>query len=58
TLKVYNLLGEEVATLVDEIQVSGFKFEEWNASALPSGVYVCRMTAGSFTTTIKLLLMR
>ncbi|TAK61671.1 MAG: T9SS type A sorting domain-containing protein, partial [Bacteroidetes bacterium] len=58
TLKIYNTLGEEVATLVDEMQDAGFKTQEWNASSLPSGIYFYKMTAGSFTATRKLLLVK
>ncbi len=57
-LKVYNMLGVEVATLVDELQVSGYKFVEWDASRLPSGVYTYRLQAGGFSETKKLLLLR
>ncbi len=58
TLKVYNVLGEEVATLVEGLQVSGYKFVEWEASELPNGIYLCRLTAGSYSATIKLVFMK
>jgi photosystem II stability/assembly factor-like uncharacterized protein len=58
TLRIYNLIGQEVATLVDEIQDAGFKQVEWNASQLPSGLYVYRLTAGDFTDAKKLLLVK
>jgi hypothetical protein len=63
-LKVFNLLGQEVEKLVDEIQDAGFKSQVWNASGLPSGVYYYRLNAIrqdgylSYTNTKKLLLLR
>jgi hypothetical protein len=57
-LKVFNLLGEEVATLVNEELPPGTHLHQWNAGAMPSGVYFYRLQAGSFTETKKLLLLR
>jgi len=45
TLKVYNLLGQEVAVLVDEFQDAGYKSVEWNAGYFSSGVYIYRIIA-------------
>ena len=58
SLKVSDLLGREVASLVNEILPSGTYVVRWNASAMPSGVYLCRLTSGSFRGTKKLLLLK
>jgi hypothetical protein len=57
-LKVYNMLGQEAATLVNEKREAGKHTVEFDASRLTSGVYFYRIQAGSFTQTKKLLLLR
>jgi len=58
SLKVYNLLGQEVATLVEEEMRPGSYDVTWDAGGFASGVYLYRLTAGAFTETRKLTLMR
>jgi uncharacterized delta-60 repeat protein len=58
SLQVYDLLGREVATLVNEQKPAGTYTKQWNASNLPSGVYFYRLQTGSFTQTKKLLLLK
>jgi len=57
-LKLYNLLGEEVAILVNEEKIVGYYKVEFNAANLPSGVYFYRIQAGSFVETKKMILLR
>lgn len=57
-LKVYDVLGREVATLVNETKQPGEYSVDWDAGNQPSGVYYYRMTAGSFVETRKLVLIR
>jgi len=58
TLKVYNLIGEEVATLVNEINQPGNYDVTFDAAKLSSGVYFYRLQAGSFIEIKKFLLMK
>ena len=58
SLKVFDLIGREVATLVSEELSIGSYTQQWNASGIPSGVYFYRLHAGSFTETKKLVLLR
>jgi aminopeptidase N len=58
SLKVFDLLSREVATLVNEHLRPGRYNVTWDASDFPSGVYFYRLSAGSFTQTRKLLLLR
>ncbi|MDQ7816585.1 MAG: T9SS type A sorting domain-containing protein [Melioribacteraceae bacterium] len=58
TLKVYDLLGREAATLVDGEKSPGNYKVEWKSLSLPSGVYYYRLTAGNFLQTRKMVLLR
>jgi glycosidase len=57
-LNVYDLLGRLVATLADGEQSAGHHIAEWDARAHASGVYFCRLQAGSSNRTIKMILQR
>jgi hypothetical protein len=58
TLKVYNMIGQEVATLVDGMETAGYKSVTFNADGLASGMYLCRIQAGNFTATQKMQLLK
>ena len=57
-LKVYNSLGQEVESLVNEIQEAGSHEVKFDGSRLSSGVYFYRLTAGNFVATKRLTLIR
>jgi hypothetical protein len=57
-LKVYDVLGNEVATLVNESKPAGSYEVEFNASNLSSGVYFYKLQSGSFVETRKMILLK
>jgi hypothetical protein len=57
-LKVFNLLGQEVETLVDELQDAGFKSLTWDATGFASGMYYYQIQAGNFQDVRKMVLLR
>src|SRR4030095_8914380 len=57
-LNVMNILGQEVEQLVNENLQPGSYKVDWNASSFPSGVYIYKMTAGDFTQTKKMILIK
>lgn len=58
TLRIYDVIGNEVATLVNEEKQAGYYEVEWDASRLASGVYIYRLQAGNFIQTKKMILLR
>jgi hypothetical protein len=58
TLKVFNILGEEVTTLVSDRLFTGSYSYEWDASNLANGVYLYRLQAGDYIETRKMVVMR
>lgn len=57
SLRVYNLLGQEVATLVDEEKPAGTYSLSWDATGMASGVYFYRLSVGQFSAIKKLVLL-
>ena len=57
-LKVYDILGKEVASLIDDKMDAGYHDVEFNASDLASGMYIYRLTADHFVNTKKMLLIK
>ena len=58
TLTIFDLLGRELTTLVNQDLKSGFYSLQWNASTLASGIYFYRLESGNFIQTKKLLLQK
>ena len=57
-LDVHNILGQKVASLVDEKQKAGYKSARWGASSFSSGIYFYRLQAGDFVQTKKMVLLK
>ena len=57
-LVVYDVMGREVARLVDGAMPAGQHRARWDASGLPSGVYLYRLTAGDFSQTKRMTLLK
>jgi Secretion system C-terminal sorting domain/S1/P1 Nuclease len=58
SVKIYNLLGEEVETLVSGNRSAGMFRVQWNATGVATGIYLCRMQAGTYVETRKFILMK
>jgi hypothetical protein len=58
SLKIFNPLGEQISTLIDEYKPAGSYKLDFNASGLSSGVYLCQITTGSYITIKKMMLAR
>ena len=58
SISVYDILGRKVAMLVDEVKNAGSHKISWNASPVPSGVYVYELRAGGKTYSKKMILLK
>jgi hypothetical protein len=58
TLKIYNVLGREITTLVNDKQAAGSHSVKFDAANLPSGVYFYRLTSGNSSVVRKLVLVK
>lgn len=58
TVRIYDLLGREVATLLDEEKPAGINNAVWNAAHMPSGVYLYKLQTKSFIETKKMILLK
>jgi len=58
TVKVYNVLGKEIETLINENQTSGVYRLNWNASDYPSGIYFYKIESGEFSKVMKMVLLK
>lgn len=57
-LVVYDILGKEVATLVNKEQAPGTYEVKFNGEGLPSGIYIYKLIAGSYSSAKKMILLR
>jgi hypothetical protein len=57
-MRIYDVLGREVAVLANGVQEAGFHSVTFNAAGFSGGVYLCRLTAGGFSATKKMVLTK
>jgi len=57
-LEIYNVMGEQITTLIDETRPAGYYSERFDATGLASGLYFYRLQAEDFVDTRKLLLLK
>ncbi len=57
-LKIYDTTGREIIKLVDQEQETGYYEVDFSGDQLPSGIYICQITAGPYTQTMKLTLLK
>ena len=58
TLKLYNVIGKKIATLINEFKEPGNYYYSFNAKDLTAGVYLYKFTAGNFVSVKKMILMK
>jgi len=58
SLKIFDVQGREIETLIDRQVTAGFHRLVWDGNALPTGLYICRMEAEDYSRSIKLVLVR
>jgi hypothetical protein len=57
-LSVFDILGNEIAVLINESKTAGTYEIEFDGDGLPSGVYICNIQAGDYTDNIKMVLLK
>jgi hypothetical protein len=58
TIRIYNVAGQLVDTLIDGMQPAGFHTIAWTPAQLASGIYFCRLSTGTISQTRKLVLLK
>jgi hypothetical protein len=58
SLRVFDIMGQEVATLVDEFKHAGFYYVRWNTISCASGIYYCRIQTDLFSNSIKMIVIK
>ena len=58
TLTIYDILGQKIAVLIDRIVETGHHTVKWDASAIPSGMYLYQLKAGSYRKVLKMALVK